>query len=227
MNQELDTQRGSGVSRRTVVKGAAWSVPAVAVASIAPSVAASKPPCPFGNSYVALYSPGSSLQDRPGGASGGYTIGSCTTNGPACSPTGGYTLTSAAAIGLQVSNINVSHDITTQNTGAVTLSLAADSCCNITSVKAHVHRFGSPTDPDCPTNYCQTATTGGTYLEVTGGSYGSKSVTVRPNPSTSGACSPTGIHWGSPNTDADCPGSLGFVTSGQPYGFLLIELSCV
>jgi len=38
------TPAPSGVSRRTVVKGAAWAVPAIAVASSVPAIAASKPP---------------------------------------------------------------------------------------------------------------------------------------------------------------------------------------
>lgn len=39
--------RRAGVSRRSVVKGAAWAVPAVAVASAAPAMAASKGPISF------------------------------------------------------------------------------------------------------------------------------------------------------------------------------------
>lgn len=39
-----DRTDGPNISRRTLVRGAAWAVPVVAVAAIAPSVAASEPP---------------------------------------------------------------------------------------------------------------------------------------------------------------------------------------
>ncbi len=41
MKQDKNATRPSGVSRRTVVKGAAWAVPAITVASAVPAVAAS------------------------------------------------------------------------------------------------------------------------------------------------------------------------------------------
>lgn len=43
MKQDKNATRPSGVSRRTVVKGAAWAVPAVAIAGSAKAVAASEP----------------------------------------------------------------------------------------------------------------------------------------------------------------------------------------
>ena len=43
MKQDKNATRPSGVSRRTVVKGAAWAVPAITVASAVPAMAASKP----------------------------------------------------------------------------------------------------------------------------------------------------------------------------------------
>lgn len=43
MNNRTEKPRPSGVSRRTVVKGAAWAVPAITVASAVPAVAASRP----------------------------------------------------------------------------------------------------------------------------------------------------------------------------------------
>lgn len=68
-----NNEQGSGLrpSRRSVVKGAAWAVPAVAVAAAAPSAAASPPPPPvinFGQSEFCKL-PGSSTKD------------SCYTNG--------------------------------------------------------------------------------------------------------------------------------------------------
>lgn len=47
----MTTENSSGISRRTIVKGAAWAVPAVAVAGAAPAVAVSPPiiPTPAGN----------------------------------------------------------------------------------------------------------------------------------------------------------------------------------
>lgn len=41
MNNRTEKPRPSGVSRRTVVKGAAWAVPAITVASAVPAMAAS------------------------------------------------------------------------------------------------------------------------------------------------------------------------------------------
>lgn len=43
---EENTPETSGVTRRRLAKGAAWSIPALAVASAAPANAASPPPCP-------------------------------------------------------------------------------------------------------------------------------------------------------------------------------------
>jgi len=54
----------SGVSRRTVVKGAAWAVPAITVASVVPAYAQSRPPVfiDFDNS-TACKIPGSSFSE--------------------------------------------------------------------------------------------------------------------------------------------------------------------
>jgi len=41
-NNSTETPTPSGISRRTVVKGAAWAVPAIAVASAVPAMAASR-----------------------------------------------------------------------------------------------------------------------------------------------------------------------------------------
>jgi len=45
MSDEITSQgpEGSGINRRTVMKGAAWSVPVVLVASAAPAIASSRP----------------------------------------------------------------------------------------------------------------------------------------------------------------------------------------
>jgi len=44
-NNSTETPTPSGISRRTVVKGAAWAVPAIAVAGAVPAMAASVLPC--------------------------------------------------------------------------------------------------------------------------------------------------------------------------------------
>lgn len=59
----------SGVSRRTVVKGAAWTVPAVAVASAVPAQAAS----PTGNNLAVSVSDCSLVTIRVGGENPGFT----------------------------------------------------------------------------------------------------------------------------------------------------------
>lgn len=191
MTESPDDNNRNSLSRRTVVKGAAWAAPAVATASAAPSVAAS--PCPTGNSYVLLYSPPNStaLIERPGSTSDdGYTIGNCTTlgAGTACRPTAGYVRTSANAIGLSVSNINIQ----TQNTNPVTLTLSQASCCTITRVVAHLHRYGSPTSPDCPNPYCQQASPTSSYFPITAGALNTKSVTVNPNRTNTTLCPAVG-----------------------------------
>ena len=59
---------GRGVSRRTVAKGIAWSVPAVVVASAAPAYAASSAP-PSVSNATACKNPGGSCKTRPKGYS--------------------------------------------------------------------------------------------------------------------------------------------------------------
>ena len=52
-NPELhDYKQKAGLTRRTVVKGAAWAAPVIAVSAIAPQASASLPPC-VGNLDVA------------------------------------------------------------------------------------------------------------------------------------------------------------------------------
>lgn len=229
-----------GLSRRTVVKGVAWAAPAVALAAPAPAWAAvSNCPDQPGSYYVIMYSPPGSnntLVDRDptGTGHGQITNGNCTTQPPAttCNPTGGYTHVKASNIGLNVSGINVSHNINQQNTGAVTFSLNQDSCCTISRVVASIHRYGNPTgnevSGDCPSDYCQQATNVNTYFPISAGGYGTKSVTVNPS-RTASLCNGNGVHWGSPNTDCDCQSSgcsgNGY-TNGQPYGYVLIEVEC-
>ena len=75
MKQDKNATRPSGVSRRTVVKGAAWAVPAITVASAVPAVAASGPP-PGLILGVACKNPGNSCASRPKG----YTVGATLTN---------------------------------------------------------------------------------------------------------------------------------------------------
>lgn len=52
---EIDASAPKGVSRRTVVKGAAWAVPVIAVASAAPAFAASPERRPGDHCYAGAY----------------------------------------------------------------------------------------------------------------------------------------------------------------------------
>lgn len=61
MNNRTERPRPSGVSRRTVVKGAAWAVPAITVASAVPAMAASQGPIYFTGNACKL--PGASIGD--------------------------------------------------------------------------------------------------------------------------------------------------------------------
>lgn len=63
------TNETSGISRRTLAKGAAWAVPAVAVAAATPAMASSGP-APTLNVTAACKNPGKSCKVRPKG----YTV---------------------------------------------------------------------------------------------------------------------------------------------------------
>jgi hypothetical protein len=238
--------RPRGLSRRQMIKAsaaagaAAWAAPVIVDSLASPAAAASFPPCPdTGFWYVALHSPTSNggLQERPGAtwdasysAPSLYGGGSCSvaSPGPSCAPTSGYTRTTALAIRLTTTNQNISHNVQNQNTGSVTLTLDPTSCCKITRVVAQVHRFGTPTPPnDCPSDYCQTASVGNTYLPISGGALGTKSLTLNPS-RQNGLCNGQGIHWGSPNNVSVCntqPNGNGY-SNGQPFGYLMIEVHC-
>ena len=87
--EEVTSEKKSGISRRTVAKGMAWSVPAVALAVAAPAYAAS--PC------TPVPSLGGASCKCPGGSTGvkfGYILQICVTVGNACAlPPGGLTAT--------------------------------------------------------------------------------------------------------------------------------------
>jgi len=252
MGSAVDTtepRERRGLSRRDMIKGAAvagaaaWTAPVIIDSLSSPAAAESFTCKSNGNWYVVLHSPtsGGGLVDRPGGTwnssysfSSYYGGGTCNVSSPGatCAPTSGYTYTSVndPGIGLSTSSINISHNVTSQNQGSVTLALnQTTSCCIISRVVAQVHRYGAPTGTspgtDCPTDYCQEATSGGTYLPATG--LNSKTVTL--NPARGGSlCNNEGNHWGSPNDQTACnsqPGGNGY-TNGQPAGYLLIELQC-
>lgn len=227
------------IARRELIrKGAkvgvvAWTTPAVLAATGSPAAALTVPPCEFGPSYVVLYSPDSGtdiLTDRPGAYNAPVTVDGCTSLDPLCPPTNPtWTRQLAAQIGLTVANIDISHFITERSTQPVTLSLDADSCCVITKVKAHVHRYGAATAPDCPNPYCQTATVGGTYLQIVGGALGTKSVTVAPNQNQRVCVRPGTddyVHWGSPNKVCGPGASSNAFANGQPFGYMVVELDC-
>jgi hypothetical protein len=69
------TKPTSGISRRTVVKGTAWAVPAVVVASAAPAMAAGASQC-----LTATFSPLSCKQPGTGQNNFGYRLIICFTN---------------------------------------------------------------------------------------------------------------------------------------------------
>jgi hypothetical protein len=237
-------ETGRSLSRRRLIRNAgiagaaAWTAPVIVDSLASPAAAAT---CPAGKlAYVVLWSPqgaggGSGLTDRPGG-DGAASQGGCdaTAPGPDCLHGAGRVLSTAAAISLTHSPTNLSHNINSLSQATVTITLAASSCCVITNVRAHVHRFGVPTgnssSGDCPPVYCQPATTNGQYLQLVGGAYGTKSVVVAPNTEDE-ACDIANqenqVHWGSPNTDSGCQASNGFgYTNGQPLGYMIIDLDC-
>lgn len=72
MKQDTNAARPSGVSRRTVVKGAAWAVPAITVASAVPAVAASGT-VTFNNLNTACKLPGASCEPDTG-VEKGYVV---------------------------------------------------------------------------------------------------------------------------------------------------------
>jgi hypothetical protein len=76
MNVDL-SRPPSGLSRRSVAKGLAWSVPAVAIASAAPAIAASGAP-PELTFVSACKYPGNSCGSRPKGYSLFFRIGNPT-----------------------------------------------------------------------------------------------------------------------------------------------------
>lgn len=231
---EAETGR-SGLSRRDLIKrsavagAVAWSAPMIIDSLTSPAAALT---CPSGGrAYVLLYSPSGTtnntdpVRDRPADYNAGFSSGGCDLQAPNCAPSNLPAVwTTMAAVDMTVTGPRLIHQIASISQGAVTITLAPTSCCTISNVKAHVHRYGAATNPDCPNPYCQTATSGGTYFQLTGGAYGTKTVTVRP--STSVVCSGgQQVHWGSPNTDSGC-GTTGSQTSGQPLGYMIVELQC-
>ena len=87
--EEVTSEKKSGISRRTVAKGMAWSVPAVALAVAAPAYAAS--PCTPVPSF------GGASCKCPGGSTNvkfGYILQICVQVGNSCAlPPGGLTAT--------------------------------------------------------------------------------------------------------------------------------------
>ena len=87
--EEVTSEKKSGISRRTVAKGMAWSVPAVALAVAAPAYAAS--PC------TPVFSFGAASCKCPGGSDPikfGYVLQFCFTVAAQCAlPPGGTTAT--------------------------------------------------------------------------------------------------------------------------------------
>ena len=245
-----------GPDRRDLIKGAAaaglaWTTPAIVqVMAPVPAYAMSPPPTDPGGEdpcgsvltrfAVALYSPeGGGLVDRPNPL-GEFTIGDCTTLAPFRAGDGpdpaGVTLTTAAAVSLTYTPTDIRHVITGLSQAPITLDLSGD-CCTFTKIWAHVHRFGAPRLPsDCPDPYYRVAGDPDRHLLITAGGYGTQSITIQPNTDatdydpgcTSDFGAPQELHWGSPNGDTDCAGSVNGEGEdyGQPNGYLLIEMEC-
>jgi len=238
MGDESETLPKPGLSRRELIKrsavagAVAWTAPVIFESLASPAGALTLPPCPLGKAYAVMYSPPGSvdLVDRLPGTNGMGTVqhGSCTnlSPDPYCYPPSGYVRTYAGSISLQVTQRNISHNVTEQLNGpqqALSVTLDPNSCCVIEDIKAYVHKYQSASiGADCPTNYCQQA--GSTYLLKTVNS--TKSWTIQPSASGS-LCNGVGVHWGSPNLDPDCVGyAPAAQASGQSFGYLLILLSC-
>ena len=231
----MDESRRDLIRKGAAVGAAAWAAPVLTVLPAAPAMAASPvDPCGVEQSLfaVALYTPpGGGLVDRPN-VLGSFTVGSCTSGPPFRSgdepPTAGVDLTTSAAVGLTFNQVDISHVITGLQQSPVTLTLV-DTCCVFTRITAHVHRFGAPTDPDCPDPYYRVAGAADNHLLITAGGYGTQSITVQPN-TAQDFCSGgnQSLHWGSPNQDIGCAGSANGPGEwyGQPLGYMLIELTC-
>ncbi len=191
------TGEGSGdgdrLTRRELVRRAAkvgavaWTAPLIIDSLASPAAAAT---CAAGSFYV-VYT-GALTESAPTGA---------------CTATG--TNTTAAAVGLTATGGPIGHVAsTTGNRNTVRLSIAGGCTCVISAVRAHVHRRGPSTNPDCPSPACQAEPSPNNFLLVSG--LNSQSVTVGPN-YNSNLCGGVGIHWGSPS---------------QPNGYMVVQVTC-
>jgi len=108
------TKPKSGISRRTVVKGTAWAVPAVVVASAAPAMAAGASQC-----LTASFSPVSCKQPGGGQNDWGYRLRICFTN------------TCATAVTITVTQLqgnSASSPVQPVNQGPITVQPNATVC---------------------------------------------------------------------------------------------------
>jgi len=172
------------------VSAVAWTAPLIIDSFASPAAAAT---CARGNYFVAYQ--GALAQTAPTGA---------------CTATG--TNATAAAVGLVATGGPISHVASdTGNRNPVVLRIGSGCKCVITAVRAHVHRRGAPTNPDCPSPPCQNAVTSTTgFLRITAGALNSTTVTVAPNYTTTTLCG-VGIHWGSPSV---------------PNGYMVVQVTC-
>jgi hypothetical protein len=271
MTTELDDANVSdtdtrGLSRRQMIRAsavagaAAWTAPVIIDSLSSPAAAFTTKPCPdtAGDYYAVIYSPTNmgGLQDRDPNHDGYQAVGpisGCTNSSVAanCRAPAGYGRLAAIGGGpnslLTASGFKINHDIGMQYngpTGKVTITLRDNSCCQITGIKAHVHKYQSAGEGwDCPDDYCQQAvqktfddqSPQGAYLLYN--AITSKTWDVWPN-SRSALCSGTkpgfptngnsvGIHWGAPNKQSACAGGVSQAQStGQSFGYMLITLHC-
>jgi hypothetical protein len=250
-----------GLSRRDLIKAsavagaAAWTAPVIIDSLSSPAAAFTTPPCPDtpGNYYAVIYSPTNEggLQDRDPGGNGYAAVGpisGCTNSAIASNCQAGLPASQhlAGSSLLTATGFKINHDIGTQfngPTGKVTIELRAQSCCQITGIKAHVHKYQSAGQGwDCPSDYCQQAVPRGADDQSPHSAYliynqiSPKKWEVWPN-SYPSLCSGqngnqnngnnVGIHWGAPNQQGACAGGVAQAQStGQSFGYMLITLHC-
>jgi hypothetical protein len=162
-----DVQKPAGISRRSVAKGMAWSVPAVAVASAAPAFAASGggPTLQF---VSACKNPGNSCKTRPKGYSFFYNV---------CNNTGKTIYIYGVSISSATTNLTFDYSVP-----AVPFAVATGTCVPVEFVADSTNsanqpftatvcvKWGhnpTPPDPDNHPDVCQNVNVPGTPPDCT------------------------------------------------------------
>ena len=129
------------VIRRTATAGAvAWTAPLIVDSLASPAAAATCPPGQYNVVYQTALTPRTPIV-----AAGCLGSG---TNLPTAAQV-------ALMTGLTATGGPITHVASTAgNFNPVVLRISTGCSCYITSVRAHVHRRGAPTNPDCPNPAC-------------------------------------------------------------------------